>query len=389
MAWYPDGERMELQPESDGQPAIVPTQVILHSIAAPWTPRRMYEYWRDSTALESHFGVGFDGRVAQFVGTQTRADANMHANRRPDGTGAVSVETASNLDHTDPWTDAQVQALVRLGVWLHRQHGIPLRVCRSHDDPGFGYHRLYPQWSDGGTACPGDARVRQFREAVLPGIAAAVGGGHGGGSTGGGGPAQGTPLPPPPQSGGSQDTAPARHRVTINGLEYGWGAHGPQVREVGEALVAAGHGDHYRSGPDEDWRDADTLNYRDYQRSLGYSGADADGVPGETSLRRLLGRLPSPRRVSLAHVVAAARTDPGAAQGHTTYGGEARIVEQALADEGLLERRWVDGSFGTRTVEAYAAFQRSLGYRGADANGIPGQRSLRALGERRGFDVTD
>ncbi|WP_406201607.1 peptidoglycan-binding protein [Kitasatospora sp. NBC_01560] len=373
MAWYPGAEKMELQPESDEQPAIVPTQVIFHSIAAPWTPRRIYEYWRDSTNLESHFGVGYDGSVGQFVGTQTRADANMAANRRPDGTGAVSVESASNDQHTDPWTDAQVVAMVALGVWLNRQHGIPVRVCRSADDPGFGYHRLFPDWSDGGTACPGDARVRQFHEMVLPGIAA----GAGGASTP-------TPLPPP-----RSDTGPARYRVTINGLEYGYGAHGPQVREVGEALVASGHGSYYTAGPDEDWRDADTINYQEYQRSLGYSGADADGVPGEGSLRRLLGRLPSPRRVSLAHVVAAARTDPGAEQGHQTYGGEVRIVEQALADEGFLEQRWVDGSLGTRTVQAYAAYQRSLGYAGTDANGIPGQRSLQELGQRRGFDVTD
>ncbi|MER6396885.1 peptidoglycan-binding protein [Kitasatospora sp. NPDC001603] len=370
MAWYPGAEKLELQPESDDQPAIVPTQVIFHSIAAPWAPRRIYEYWRDSTNLESHFGVGYDGSVGQFIGTETRADANMGANRRADGTGAVSVESASNDQNTDPWTDAQVAALVALGVWLHGRHGIPVRACRSANDPGFGFHRLFPEWSDGGTSCPGDARVRQFYDIVLPGIAAAAGGG---------------PLPPPPRS----DTAPVRRRVTINGLEYGYGAHGPQVREVGEALVAAGHGAHYTTGPDEDWRDADTLNYQEYQRSLGYSGSDADGVPGEQSLRRLLGRLPSPRRVSLAHVVAAARTDPGAEQGHQTYGGEVRIVEQALVDEGFLEQRWVDGSLGSTTVQAYAAFQRSLGYAGSDANGIPGQRSLRELGQRRGFDVTD
>ncbi len=166
---------MELQPESDAQPAIVPTQFIVHSIAAPWTPQRIFEYWRDSTNLESHFGLGFDGSLGQFIGTQTRADANMHANLRPDGTGAVSCESASNLQHTDPWTDAQVATLIRLGVWLHQQHGLPLRICRSWDDPGYGYHRLFPQWSDGGTACPGDARVRQFHDLVFPGIVARAG----------------------------------------------------------------------------------------------------------------------------------------------------------------------------------------------------------------------
>ncbi|MFC8447691.1 N-acetylmuramoyl-L-alanine amidase [Kitasatospora sp. NPDC057223] len=177
MAWFPGAERMELQPESDGQPAIVPTQLILHSIAAPWTPRRMYEYWRDSTNLESHFGLGFDGSLGQYIGTQTRADANMHANLRPDGTGAISCESASNLQHTDPWTDAQVETLIRLGVWVHQQHGIPLRICRTWNDPGFGVHRLFPEWSDGGTACPGDARVRQFHEVVFPAIVARANGG--------------------------------------------------------------------------------------------------------------------------------------------------------------------------------------------------------------------
>jgi hypothetical protein len=170
MSWCPSATRRELQPESNAQPAIVPDQFIIHSIAAPWTPGRIYEYWRDSTSLESHFGLGYDGSCAQFIGTQTRADANYHANRRPDGHGAVSMETASNLKHTDPWTPEQVDTIVRVGIWLHEEHGIPLRVCRSWDDPGYGYHRLFPQWSTGGTACPGDARVQQFRDEIFPRI---------------------------------------------------------------------------------------------------------------------------------------------------------------------------------------------------------------------------
>lgn len=171
MAWYPGAVKMELQPESDAQPAIQPTQMIVHSIVAPWTPRRTYEYWQNSN-LESHFGLGYDGDIAQYIGTETRADANAGANRRPDGTGAVSIETASNTSASDPWTAAQVEELIKLGVWLHQHHGIPLRVCRTHDDPGFGYHRLHREWSTSGTACPGDARVRQFREVVFPAIVA-------------------------------------------------------------------------------------------------------------------------------------------------------------------------------------------------------------------------
>ncbi|MCX4778180.1 peptidoglycan recognition protein family protein [Streptomyces sp. NBC_01264] len=183
MAWYPGARKMELQPESDSQPSIRPTQFIMHSIAAPWTKERTFEYWRDSTNLESHFGQSYDGSIAQYIGTQTRADANYLANRRSDGTGAVSIETASNLNHTDPWTDAQVEGLIALGVWLHKQHGIPLRICRTASDPGFGYHRLHADWAVGGTNCPGDARVKQFKERIFPGIVAR---------------ANGTPAPKPP-----------------------------------------------------------------------------------------------------------------------------------------------------------------------------------------------
>ncbi|MEU0133408.1 N-acetylmuramoyl-L-alanine amidase [Streptomyces sp. NPDC006296] len=172
MAWYPRATKMELQPESDAQPAIRPTQFIVHSIIAPWTAKRVYEYWRDSTNLESHFGLGYAGDLGQFIGTETRADANAGANRRPDGTGAVSIETASNLQGSDPWTDEQVEELIELGVWLHQKHGVPLRICRTHDDPGFGYHSMFSQWSTSGTACPGKARIAQFKTVVFPGIVA-------------------------------------------------------------------------------------------------------------------------------------------------------------------------------------------------------------------------
>jgi len=176
MAWYPGAVKMELQPESDAQPAIRPTQLIFHSVVAPWTARRTYEFWRDSTNLESHFGVGYDGDIAQYIGTETRADANAAANRRPDGTGAISCETASNTSASDPWTAQQIEQLIRLGVWMHQRHEVPLRICRSWSDPGYGYHRLFPQWSTSGTACPGNARIEQFKTVVFPGIVARAAG---------------------------------------------------------------------------------------------------------------------------------------------------------------------------------------------------------------------
>jgi peptidoglycan hydrolase-like protein with peptidoglycan-binding domain len=62
------------------------------------------------------------------------------------------------------------------------------------------------------------------------------------------------------------------------------------------------------------------------------------------------------------------------------------LVERALSARGFLAASYVDGHFGTATVSAYAAYQRSLGYSGLDANGLPGRTSLASLGSGR-YDV--
>lgn len=97
---------------------------------------------------------------------------------------------------------------------------------------------------------------------------------------------------------------------------------------------------------------------------------------------------PARRTVSLAHVVYAAKHDPSAPQGHTSYRADVLLVEKALNAEGLLLSKYVDGSFGTKSVNAYAALQRRYGYSGTDANGIPGMPSLTRLGQKHGFTVT-
>ncbi len=93
--------------------------------------------------------------------------------------------------------------------------------------------------------------------------------------------------------------------------------------------------------------------------------------------------------VDMEATVKAAQIDPRRADDTQTPGAHESVlaVEEALDDEGLLATRWVDGYFGTKTVEAYAAWQRSLGYSGLAANGLPGRASLTALGGDR-YTVT-
>ena len=84
--------------------------------------------------------------------------------------------------------------------------------------------------------------------------------------------------------------------------------------------------------------------------------------------------------VSLAHVVAAAKRDPGKPEGGTTHKAEVLLVERSLVELGYLNKAWVDGSFGTKTRDAYRLLQRHLGYSGDAADGVPGSHSLTWLG---------
>jgi peptidoglycan hydrolase-like protein with peptidoglycan-binding domain len=93
--------------------------------------------------------------------------------------------------------------------------------------------------------------------------------------------------------------------------------------------------------------------------------------------------------VNMEAVVKAAQIDPRRADTALTPGAKASVllVEKALDAKNLLAPSYVDGHFGTKTVDAYAAFQRKLGYTGLDASGLPGRTSLRKLGAGR-FTVT-
>ncbi|MCX2952786.1 peptidoglycan-binding domain-containing protein [Lentzea sp. NEAU-D7] len=89
--------------------------------------------------------------------------------------------------------------------------------------------------------------------------------------------------------------------------------------------------------------------------------------------------------VNMEATVLAAQIDPRRADDTLTQGAKESVlaVERALQARNLLEARWVDGYFGTTTIKAYAAYQRSLGYTGLAANGLPGASSLATLGQSR------
>lgn len=158
---------VRLLPESATQPTIAPRVAILHSAAGRGS---LYGFFRNSSNLESHFWVSDAGVIEQYVDTNRRADANLHANGF-----AVSIETESSPQATERWTEPQAAAIVRLLDWLCTEHpNIRRRQCDSPTGSGIGWHIMFGTpgpWTPVAKSCPGPARVAQARDEIIPAVA--------------------------------------------------------------------------------------------------------------------------------------------------------------------------------------------------------------------------
>lgn len=168
MSKYP--VRQDIR-SNDNDPSIIPTQFIAHVAVVP-----IFNGISSGPAFHDHLDWQFyidagpgkpEEIITQLRDTHVQADANFLANGpRADGTGAISFE--SEGDGNNEWTEWQVDAI----VWLFKKgneiDGIPLVLCPAWDAPGLGYHRLFNEWNKPYHSCPGDAKVAQFRNIILP-----------------------------------------------------------------------------------------------------------------------------------------------------------------------------------------------------------------------------
>ncbi len=158
------------------QRTIRPTQIVDHTMESTLsaTDTRLR---RPDVCGRSHFGIGWDGTIVQWLDTTQAAEAAHRADHRADGTGAVSITTEGHTTQT--WSDAQLDALTRLHVWLMRTHpSIARRACRSAGDPGLGHHLLFGSpgpWTPVPNSCPGPGRIAQWHDVLLPRVLAAFG----------------------------------------------------------------------------------------------------------------------------------------------------------------------------------------------------------------------
>ncbi|WP_432135881.1 N-acetylmuramoyl-L-alanine amidase [Streptomyces sp. bgisy154] len=204
----------------------------------------------------NHAGLG-DPDVLQAVVAERAVpaddEASVDGNRHFYGFECVNLG-----DDHDPWPEAQVEAIVRVAAAICRHHGWTARSVIRHLDwqPG----KVDPRgpgmnWSD-----------------VEARIAARLG----------------TPPPSAPRPAPRRpvvDLSQLRGAARSNPAAAGQPVTYSGVRTVEAALVDEGL--LARRYSDGHFGTATVSAYAAWQRRCGYTGRDADGIPGKTSLTRL------------------------------------------------------------------------------------------------------
>jgi hypothetical protein len=205
----------------------------------------------------NHAGRG-DGDVLRAVVNEAELPPDNAADT--DGNPHFYGFECINLgDGEDPWPEEQKVAIEKVSAAICRAHGWNERSVIGHKEwqPG----KVDPR---GFTMDSMRARIKK-RLAKEPegGVDAGTGTDAGSGS----GSEEGTePFP--------------------GGEYFRPGARGALITAMGERLVEEDC-DEYEEGPGPEWTEADRKSYAAWQRKLGFSGEDADGVPGRVSWDRL------------------------------------------------------------------------------------------------------
>lgn len=163
---------------------------------------------------------------------------------------------------------------------------------------------------------------------------------------------------------------------------FGPGANNAYVTRLGQLLVERGGERFYKEGPGTRWTDADRRATQAFQRAQGWTGKDADGLPGPVTWAYLINGkgkdIPasgSPGTKGVPTFPGAAKFRPGASNASVTQLGK-QLVKKGFGahyEEGPGPR-WSEAD--RRNVEA---FQRAQGWTGKDADGYPGPETWRRL----------
>ncbi|KOG52165.1 membrane protein [Streptomyces virginiae] len=167
--------------------------------------------------------------------------------------------------------------------------------------------------------------------------------------------------------------------------KFGPGATNDHVAQLGRMLIERGAYRFYPKGvADRTWSDHDKLATAAFQRAQGWSGAEADGIPGAHTWRLLVDKQGKniPPTVAGAPGPGGVRAYPGASVFRPGRPSEAiRALGLQLVKKGF--GKYYTSGPGPLWSEAdrrnVEAFQRAQGWTGASANGYPGPETWRRL----------
>lgn len=152
----------------------------------------LHGYFNQPGRPSSHFWIGQNGAVEQYVDTDRQAEADLDGN---DATISIETEGGHTNAQGEKWTEAQLRAIVALVDWLLDTHDIQRDLCTnsfldSSSSKGLSWHRLgidgnFPALPDVragrqqrgggmhystsfGKVCPGDNKIRQIHDVIAP-----------------------------------------------------------------------------------------------------------------------------------------------------------------------------------------------------------------------------
>ncbi|KOG74219.1 membrane protein, partial [Streptomyces varsoviensis] len=175
---------------------------------------------------------------------------------------------------------------------------------------------------------------------------------------------------------------------------FGPGANNAQVTRLGQMLVKRGGGTFYSEGPGPRWSEADRRATQAFQKAQGWSGGDADGIPGRATWDYLVNGKGKDIGGSGNSGGSGGNSGSGGSSGSKApaYPGAAKFRPgQSNAYVAQLGKQLVKKGYGKhysqgpgpqwsesdrRNVEA---FQRAQGWSGRDADGYPGPETWRRL----------
>ncbi|MFJ4519484.1 peptidoglycan-binding protein [Streptomyces sp. NPDC088810] len=162
---------------------------------------------------------------------------------------------------------------------------------------------------------------------------------------------------------------------------FGPGARNKYVTLLGEMLIARGARSSYAQGPGPVWGEADRRATQAFQRAQGWTGADADGIPGRRTWELLAtgqGKdIPAagPASHGVPGYPGRRYFRPGQSNDYITRLG-AQLVKKGF---GRFYGLGPGPHWGEADRRAVEAFQRAQGWRGGAADGYPGPETWRRL----------